>query len=1031
MIPLAVARGGDCKNDPENDCSTGSPVYLATGKFNWSETDIVLKGRPQLAVTRTFNSHDPRIGLLGNGWTTSCDQGLVYTVRYENNAGVITEVAEYVRRLANGKRYIYRQQADGSFVGPGLFDVVTRQVDGMARLQKRDGSYTIYRESGQLQTKADRHGNLIHYDYGLDDRLIRQKDTHGRIISYYYNSNGLVSRITDHSGREWTYTYDSRANLTGVTDPLGNTRHYEYQTYQPSGDGNVYSQLTGITDGSGVVEISVTYNGSRVSSYTDLENTYHYTFDTNRRLATKVDSQGSSWRYHYNATGQRSRTEAPVGRTTTYGRNSHSLLTRLTDPSGTIYEYTYDQYSNRLTASDARGKVTTIYDGAKPWPLTVTSRSGRVTTITYDSYGRPLIIKDPENNNHQLQWSPHGDLLSVTNALGHQTRISYNNQGMPLTVTDALGRTTQYQYDKVNNVIRITNPAGETTHYTYDAQDRLIAYTDGNGDVTSYQYDQAHRVTEITNANQQRVRYQYDNFGRLQQRRFYDDTIFSYTYRNDNLINTMTRPDGIVTTYSYDAAKRLTQRKVGDEETYTYTYNLRDELTSVTNNTGTVDVSYDDFGRTLAMTVNGQQHQYQYNTENEPTQLNSLGVLQTQQYNQRGLLTQMAANSNTYQYTYDSINRLTALTRSDITPSTYTYDSANQLTDIHHGLGQRSHRYQYDLASRLSQWQGVSDETRDYTYDRTGRLTQTQSSNTSADENYTYDALGNRQQHNAQLDVANRLIENDYHQYTYDINGNRTTVTNKLTGAIERYQYNSLDQMIGYQRYTDIQPDTVASVDYSYTYGPLGRRWSKTNNITNSITTFHWSGSALIGEVTNGTTRRYLIEGSTPVGFIENGNIYHYLKDHLGTAHQIIDSSGVVVWEGNYDSFGNATETVALIENNLRFAGQYFDQESGLHYNYFRYYDPKTGRYTQSDPIGLDDGPNSYSYVYNNPLVYFDPDGRSAVGVVGGWIGTDVAVPDPSDAAWPKWAGYGIALGVGVGSLLASLCENDDCEKKQ
>jgi RHS repeat-associated protein len=61
------------------------------------------------------------------------------------------------------------------------------------------------------------------------------------------------------------------------------------------------------------------------------------------------------------------------------------------------------------------------------------------------------------------------------------------------------------------------------------------------------------------------------------------------------------------------------------------------------------------------------------------------------------------------------------------------------------------------------------------------------------------------------------------------------------------------------------------------------------------------------------------------------------------------------------------------VENNLRFAGQYFDQETGLHYNYHRYYDPSLGRYLRADPIGFDGGINLYAYVLNNPLNWIDP----------------------------------------------------------
>ena len=116
--------------------------------------------------------------------------------------------------------------------------------------------------------------------------------------------------------------------------------------------------------------------------------------------------------------------------------------------------------------------------------------------------------------------------------------------------------------------------------------------------------------------------------------------------------------------------------------------------------------------------------------------------------------------------------------------------------------------------------------------------------------------------------------------------------------------------------------------------------------------------------------RRYVVSSLTPQGFVEEGTSYDYLIDHLYTAHEVVDETGVTVWQGDYasESFGEVNITTEVVTNNLRFPGQYADEESGLYYNYYRTYDPVVGRYMQSDPIGLDDGPNTYVYVESDPL---------------------------------------------------------------
>lgn len=106
------------------------------------------------------------------------------------------------------------------------------------------------------------------------------------------------------------------------------------------------------------------------------------------------------------------------------------------------------------------------------------------------------------------------------------------------------------------------------------------------------------------------------------------------------------------------------------------------------------------------------------------------------------------------------------------------------------------------------------------------------------------------------------------------------------------------------------------------------------------------------------------VQAATQMYFIHN--------DHLGTPQVVTDQSQAVVWQGHQTPFGVVEETTATIEQLSRFPGQYFDEESGLSYNYFRDYDPTIGRYIQSDPIGLRGGINTYAYVGGNPVIFLD-----------------------------------------------------------
>ena len=145
--------------------------------------------------------------------------------------------------------------------------------------------------------------------------------------------------------------------------------------------------------------------------------------------------------------------------------------------------------------------------------------------------------------------------------------------------------------------------------------------------------------------------------------------------------------------------------------------------------------------------------------------------------------------------------------------------------------------------------------------------------------------------------------------------------------------------------------------------------------------------SMLLGEYGNGGTNsagrnEYLWlpneDGtSTPIGLYTNSRLYAIHADHLNTPRLITDDSNQVAWQLPYSAFGDNKPTGVLalagairqrgtvpgVMFNLRFPGQYFDEESNLSYNYFRSYQPTQGRYTQNDPIGLSGGQNRFAYV--------------------------------------------------------------------
>lgn len=221
----------------------------------------------------------------------------------------------------------------------------------------------------------------------------------------------------------------------------------------------------------------------------------------------------------------------------------------------------------------------------------------------------------------------------------------------------------------------------------------------------------------------------------------------------------------------------------------------------------------------------------------------------------------------------------------------------------------------------------------------------------------------------------------------------------------------------------------------TYFYDYKGRRSRKVLEGSGSLTYrttiyIHDLYDHLIGEFNGAGSplRTYVWRDDIPVAIIDHpGDTVLYLEtDHLNTPIAARNQAGTVVWKSESDAFG------ATLPNedpdgdgmattiNLRFPGQYYDKESGLHYNFRRYYDPKGGRYISSDPIGLAGGRNTYVYVKSNPLRYVDPEGLDAAEALP--IAAIPAIPSAAAvcSANPVACAVGAAgaAGYGVGTLI-------------
>jgi RHS repeat-associated protein len=223
------------------------------------------------------------------------------------------------------------------------------------------------------------------------------------------------------------------------------------------------------------------------------------------------------------------------------------------------------------------------------------------------------------------------------------------------------------------------------------------------------------------------------------------------------------------------------------------------------------------------------------------------------------------------------------------------------------------------------------------------------------------------------------LLESDGVRYAYDSDGQ---LVEKVlpNGGRWRYAWDDAGQLREVLR-----PDGRR---ITFAYDPLGRRTRK--QIDGRVIKYVWDEDELLHEVdVDGLQATWLFEpgGFAPVAKVERQHHYGIITDHLGAPTDVFDEAGRIAWRAQLDLYGVSSNDVSLTSCPWRWPGQYEDEETGLYYNRFRYYDPHSGRFISQDPIGFESGLNPYAYV-KDPILWIDPLGLT--GKCKAWIKRDL-----------------------------------------
>ncbi len=596
--------------------------------------------------------------------------------------------------------------------------------------------------------------------------------------------------------------------------------------------------------------------------------------------------------------------------------------------------------------------------------------------------GESTAVKTLDERTILTEHDKRGRLTAITDPAGLRVAFEEDRATRSLNIHRGQHSSYRLEFNEQRDLIAAHYPDKTATRFAYDAERRIVFITDRNGNKTRYGYSDAGVMTRRIDAGGNITRFEYDDAGGFSGIIFADGSRQDFEFDdNDNFRRVLFngkehanfRIDDEAGSYEVEYADGAKARFITSGG----------QVVEASNETCTVKLAYDEHGKLLREEIDGQVVEFERNAVGGlvgiVTPDGEKLIFERDGEQTLSRITDWSSGEYTFKYSKVGVLAGIEYPNGASLSQTATQMGLTESLNISSPMSFGSivnHRWEYDRCDRVTKLTDGKAE-RLYRYDGEGRLLGVDCADEKLAERFELDANGNRLTDNAGFCVfnnLNQLVQRGEAAFGYDERGNMTSGPTPLPGRA-RYTYNGRDQLISVE---------LNGVKTTYAYDAFGRRVRKESE--GKVTRYVWAGPQLLSETTSDgakqTRRDYLSHPDRPfpLAMRVGQDVFYLHAGRLAEPLCMTDKRGDVVWQAEYSAFGKASVSVKKVAQPFRLAGQYFDEETGLHYSLARYYNPELGRYLTQDPLRIEGGSlNFYIYCDGDPVNRFDPTGEIVI----------------------------------------------------